>query len=265
MGVLYVMVFGRAVYNAPLYTIPTLVAVFVIISFINAGGCAINDYFDREADAISKPYRPIPAHRISPKGVLMYAAVTFFSGAALASYFNLLAFFIVLVEIILLVTYPSVFKRFSGLLANFLIGLASGFIAVFGEALLLGQISYLSLAFVPMAVAGGMQSNAFTDIVTQEGDAKAGYTTVAVKWGVRAAINIVIITSFFGVIFVYIPYILGIVGIAYAIVITISVFGWLYVVQSLIRKPTVANVKSMMWAAAFMALGPIALLAGAFL
>jgi geranylgeranylglycerol-phosphate geranylgeranyltransferase len=265
MGALYIMVLGRAVYNAPLYNIPILIAAFVIISLINAGGCAINDYFDREADALSKPYRPIPAGNISPKGVLAYTAVTFVIGAALAFYINFLSFVIVLGEILFLITYPSILKRLSGLLANFLMGLALGFIAVFCELLLLGHISYLSLAFVPMAIAGGMQANALMDIITLEGDAKAGYTTVAVTYGVSAAVAVVVTVSVVGIFFNYIPYVLGIVGVAFATVVTIEALGRLYIVQSLIRNPTVANVRSLMWTAAFMAFGPIGLLAGAFL
>jgi 4-hydroxybenzoate polyprenyltransferase and related prenyltransferases len=260
------MVLGRAVYNAPLYNVPILIIAFVIISLINAGGCAINDYFDREADALSKPYRPIPAGNISPKGVLEYTVVTFVIGAALAFYINFLAFVIVFGEILFLVAYPSILKQLSGLLANFLMGLALGFIAIFCELLLLlGHISYLSLAFVPMAIAGGMQANAFTDIVTVEGDAKAGYTTVAVTRGVSAAVAVVVTVSVIGIFFNYIPYVLGIVGVAFATVVTIEALGRLYIVQSLIRKPTVANVRSLMWTAAFMAFGPIGLLAGAFL
>ncbi|MFZ0010673.1 MAG: UbiA family prenyltransferase [Halobacteriota archaeon] len=265
LGVLYMMVFGRVVYNAPLYSIPLLIAAFVIVTLINAGGCAINDYFDRHADAISKPERPIPAGNISAAGALEYTAVTFVIGAALALYINLLAFVIVLFEILFFVTYPSVLKRASGLWANFLMGLAAGFIAVFGEALLLGHISYLSLAFVPMILAGGMQANAFKDIVTMEGDKKNGYTTVAVKRGVRTAVAVVVAVSVVDIMFNYVPYVLGIVGIAFAIVVTISAFARLYVIQSLIRKPTIANVRSLMWTMGFFAFVPAALLAGAFL
>ncbi|HYC20005.1 MAG TPA: UbiA family prenyltransferase, partial [Candidatus Bathyarchaeia archaeon] len=265
LGVLYMMVFGRVVYNAPLYNVPLLIAAFVIICLINAGGCAINDYFDRHADAISKPERPIPAGNVSAAGALEYAAVTFVIGAAVALYLNLLAFVIVVFEILFLVMYPSVFKRLSGLGANFLMGLAAGFIAVFGEALLLGHISYLSLSFVPMIIAGGMSANAFKDIVTVEGDKKNGYTTVAVKRGVRAAVAVVVAVSVLALFFNYIPYVLGVVGIAYAIVVTISAFARLYEIQSLIRKPTVANVRSLMWTMSFFAFVPIALLAGAFL
>lgn len=265
LGALFVMVFGRVIYNAPLYNIPVIIAAFVIIALINAGGCAINDYFDRDADAVSKPHRPIPAGRISPKGVLEYTAVTFVIGSVLVLFINFLAFVIVVVEMLFLVAYPSVFKHLSGLTANFLMGVATGLIAVFSEALLLGQISYLSLAFVPIYVVGGMQCNAFTDIVTTGGDAKVGYTTVAVTRGVRAAIAVVVATSLLGVFFVYIPYLLGIVGTAYAIIVTAAAFARLYVAQSLVRKPTVENVKGMMWAAGLMASDPLALLAAAFL
>jgi 4-hydroxybenzoate polyprenyltransferase len=168
-------------------------------------------------------------------------------------------------EILFLVTYPSVLKRLSGLLANFLTGLALRFIAVFCELLLLGHISCLSLAFVPMAIAGGMQANAFIHIATLEGDAKAGYTTVAVTHGVSAAVAVVVTISVIGIFFNYLPYVLEIVGVAFATVVTIEALGRLYVVQSLIRKPTVANVRSLMWTAAFIACGPMGLLTGAYL
>ncbi|MGZ4903157.1 MAG: UbiA prenyltransferase family protein, partial [Halobacteriota archaeon] len=265
LGALFVMVFGRVVYNAPLYNIPVILSAFVIISLINASGCTVNDYFDREADAISKPYRPIPAGDISSEGALQYAAVTFIVGTALALYISRLAFVIVLGEMLFLTMYPSIFKRLSGLVAGFLMGLALGFIPIFSEALLLGQISYLSLAFVPMTLVGGVQANVFTDIVTTRGDAKVGYTTVAVTRGIRTAIAVVVATSVWGIFLIYLPYVLGIVGFPYAVVITASAFGRFYIIQSLLRKPTVENVKCLKWTASFMASEPIALLAGAFL
>lgn len=90
------MMVSGAPYNAPLYNVSLLVAAFVVVALINAGGCAINDYFDREADALSKPERPILAGCIPRRGVLEYTAVMFGIGAVLALYLNLLAFVIVL-------------------------------------------------------------------------------------------------------------------------------------------------------------------------
>jgi len=267
MGVLFVMVFGRAVYNAPLYNVPLLIAAFVIISLLNAGGCAINDYFDREADAISKPNRPIPAGTISPAGALEYTAVTFVIAAALALYTNLLAFAIVVFVIILLVLYSPVFKRASGFLSNALIAFAVSLTAVFGEALVLGQISYLSLSFVPVLLAGSIGYNALHDITTVEGDIKAGYTTLAATRGTHAAIIAATFILILPVIFEYIPFILRIVGVAYAIVVTVSFVPIVIIVQSLLRRPGLANVSKQdkMLSEVIWIFLPISLLAGAFL
>jgi geranylgeranylglycerol-phosphate geranylgeranyltransferase len=266
LGVLYMMVFGRVVYNAPLYSIPLLIAAFAIVALINAGGCAINDYFDREADAISKPYRPIPAGTISPAGALEYTAVTFVIGVALALYINLLAFAVVVLAIILLVLYSPVFKQATGFFSNALIAFVSSLVAVFGEAILLGQISYFSLSFIPSFVAGGMAFNALKDIQTVEGDAKAGYTTLAVTRGVHAAIIAAALITILSGVLSYLPFILGVVGAAYAIVVTFQLALMVILVQSLLRKPDLANVRKQQntFGVSFV-LTLISLLAGAFL
>jgi geranylgeranylglycerol-phosphate geranylgeranyltransferase len=263
----YMMVFGRAAYNAPLYNIPVLIAAFVIISLLNAGGCAINDYFDREADAINKPNRPIPAGNISPRGALQYTAVTFAIGAALALYLNLLAFAIFVFWIILLVLYPPVFKRAAGFLSNVVIAFTESLIAVFGEALLLGHISYLSLSFVPELLAGSVGYNVLLDITTIKGDIKAGYTTLAATRGTHAAKAAGALILILPLIFAYIPFILGVVGIAYAIVVTITFVPMFIIIQSLLSRPGLANVsktEQIMRRAVWVFL-PISLLVGAFL
>ena len=40
---------------------------FLSMSFIASGGFAINDYYDRESDAVIKPKRPIPSGAVSYK------------------------------------------------------------------------------------------------------------------------------------------------------------------------------------------------------
>jgi geranylgeranylglycerol-phosphate geranylgeranyltransferase len=267
-GVFYMLVFGRAVYHAPLYNPLLLIAAFVIISLISAGGCAINDYFDREADAINKPNRPIPAGNISPRGALEYTVVTFVIGAALALYLNRLAFAIVVFNIILIVLYPPVFKRAAGFLSNALIAFVLCFIPIFGEVLLHGHISRLSLSFVPMLLAGSIGYNALLDVTTVEGDTKAGYTTLAATRGTHAAIvtaTLILVTA--PVIFAYIPFILGIVGIAYAIVQAITIVLLLIIIRPLISRPDPATasrteklLRNVLWVST-----PIALLGGAFL
>ena len=267
-AVSYMMVFGRAAYNAPLYDIPPLIAAFVIISLVSAGGCAINDYFDREADAINKPNRPIPAGNISPRGALQYTAVTFVIGAALALYLNLLAFAIFVFWVILLVLYVPVFKRAAGFLSNVVIAFTASLIPIFGEALLLGHISYLSLSFAPTLLAGSVGYNVLLDATTVKGDIKAGYTTLAATRGTHAAITtgaLIMLVS--PALFAYIPFILGIVGIAYAIVTTFYFALAVITIQPLFTRPdpAIASKAEKLLRRVVWVFLPISLLVGAFL
>ncbi len=262
------MVFGRAAYNAPLYDIPLLIAAFVIISLVSAGGCAINDYFDHEADAINKPNRPIPAGNISPRGALQYTAVTFVIGAALALYLNLLAFAIFVFWVILLILYVPVFKRAAGFLSNVVIAFTASLIPIFGEALLLGHISYLSLSFAPTLLAGSVGYNALLDATTVKGDIKAGYTTLAATRGTHAAIStgaLIMLVS--PALFAYIPFILGIVGIAYAIVTTFYFALAVITIQPLFSRPdpAIASKTEKLLRRVVWVFLPISLLVGAFL
>jgi hypothetical protein len=69
------------------------------------------------------------------------------------------------------------------------------------------------------------------------------------------------------VIFEYIPFILRIVGVAYAIVVTVSFVPIVIIVQSLLRRPGLANVSKQdkMLSEVIWIFLPISLLAGAFL
>jgi len=46
--------------------------VSLVMLFISSGGFAINDYFDRESEAIVYPERAISSNKISPLGVVQF-------------------------------------------------------------------------------------------------------------------------------------------------------------------------------------------------
>src|SRR5512140_3922444 len=63
----------------------TLVLIFFSMAFITSAGFAINDYFDRESDAIIKPKRPIPAGALSLKQVIAVSSVLFAVGLVMSA------------------------------------------------------------------------------------------------------------------------------------------------------------------------------------
>ena len=85
-GILFIITFQRGIPSVYLMGLVSLV-----LFFIPSGGFAINDYFDRESDAIVHPKRPIPPNQISPLGVVQFSTVMFLAGFIVALLINWLA------------------------------------------------------------------------------------------------------------------------------------------------------------------------------
>ena len=58
-------------------SIQTILLIFFSMAFITSAGFAINDYFDRESDAVIKPKRPIPSGALSLRQVVAISGLLF--------------------------------------------------------------------------------------------------------------------------------------------------------------------------------------------
>src|SRR5271169_254281 len=115
-------------------SIQTVLLIFFSMAFITSAGFAINDFFDRESDALIKPKRPIPSGALSLKQVVAVSGVLFAVGLIMASYINLLSFTIIAADSALLLIYSTLVKRKSGFVANVLIGILTGTAFMYGQA-----------------------------------------------------------------------------------------------------------------------------------
>ena len=169
-------------------SIPTLVLIFFSMAFITSAGFAINDYFDRESDAVIKPKRPIPSGALSLKQVITISGVLFSVGLVMAAYINWLSFAIIAVDSVLLLIYSILVKRKSGFVANVLIGILTGTAFLFGEATISvpPTISLISLSLYPIAF-GTIGGNVLRDVLSLEGDSKVGYPTLPQKIGITGS------------------------------------------------------------------------------
>src|SRR5512137_2479864 len=68
--------------------IQAAILIFLAVFLITGAGNAVNDYFDREIDAINRPNRPVPSGRITPPAALQLSIALFFSGCVLAGVVN---------------------------------------------------------------------------------------------------------------------------------------------------------------------------------
>ena len=156
--------------------------IFFSMACITSAGFAINDYFDKESDAIIKPKRPLPSGSLSLRQVIAVSTFLFALGLVLALLINWLSFGILLVDSVLLLIYSALVKKKSGFVANTLVGILTGTAFLYGEATVANTITLISLSLYPIAF-GTIGGNVLRDILSLEGDSKVGYPTLPQKIG----------------------------------------------------------------------------------
>ena len=183
---------------------------------ISSGGFAFNDYVDQESDVIVKSNRPIPSKNIAPWEALLSSIVLFAIGLFAAQRINWLCFALALMDTVLLVAYSTIIKKSAGFFGSFLMGFLIGTSFVYGEAALSGVITItsFSLSFMSMGSIGG---NILRDVLSLEGDLKAGYATLAAKRGPKFATKVGAVLFLLNAIASPIPYLVDAVGYAYLI------------------------------------------------
>jgi geranylgeranylglycerol-phosphate geranylgeranyltransferase len=221
----------------------TVLLIFFSMAFITSAGFSINDYFDRESDAVIKPRRPIPSGVLSLKQVVAISSFLFAAGLALAFLINWLSFLILLVDCILLVFYSALIKRKSGFAANVLVGLLVGTAFIYGEATSTQTISLVSLSLYPICF-GTIGGNILRDILSLEGDSKIGYPTLPQKIGNKGSVRVAALFFMLTAILAPLPFFLQFFGICYLSLITIWGILLFYASVRLITSQTTAeNVK----------------------
>ena len=160
------------------------------MAFITSAGFAINDYFDRESDAVIKPKRPIPSGALSLKQVVVISGVLFVVGLIMAFYINWLSFAIIAADSVLLLIYSTLVKRKSGFVANVLVGILTGTAFMYGEATISAPtVSLISLSLYPIAF-GTIGGNVLRDVLSLDGDSKIGYPTLPQKIGISNSVKV---------------------------------------------------------------------------
>ena len=169
----------------------TILLIFFSMAFITSAGFAINDYFDRESDAVIKPKRPIPSGALSLKQVVAVSGVLFALGLVMAALINWLSFAIIVVDSLLLLVYSYMVKRKSGFVANILVGILTGTAFMYGQATITNPaiVNLVSLSLYPIAF-GTIGGNVLRDIFSVEGDTKVGYPTLPQKIGSISAAKV---------------------------------------------------------------------------
>jgi len=157
---------------------------------LTAASMVINDYYDREIDAINEPNRPIPSGLIKPKEALNFAfvltAIGFAAALANAYLTDIFCFVMAVIAWIIFVTYTTVGKR-SGLPGNFLVSTCVSIPLVYGSYAIAGTMEPNVLIFAVMVFLSITGREITKGIVDVQGDRQQNVKTLAVRYGEKKA------------------------------------------------------------------------------
>jgi len=180
--------------------------VFLAVVLITGGGNAINDYFDRDIDAINRPRRPIPSGRLSPRWALTWSLVLFAAGCATAGALNRLCLILALTNSALLIIYARHLKG-TPLAGNISVAYLTGSTLLFGglsmgaEQVLASPIPVLSI----LAALATLGREIEKDIEDLEGDRRKGARTLPIVAGEAFSSRLAAAAVTLAVLFSYLP------------------------------------------------------------
>jgi geranylgeranylglycerol-phosphate geranylgeranyltransferase len=200
-----------------LTTAPRPLAVAVLATWLATGaGNAINDYFDRDIDAINNPNRPIPRGAVEPRRALWFSVLLFLGAIAFALTLPLVAILIAAVNLIGLIAYTEVFKGTPGA-GNALVAYLGGSTFLFGAAavnnVLAGVVLFL------LAALSTFSREVIKDVEDVAGDREEGLVTLPIAIGERAALLVGAAVLIAAVLASPVPYLTGLFGLPYLAVV----------------------------------------------
>lgn len=211
--------------------------------FLQAAADVINDYFDREIDAINIPDRPIPRGDISPKEAILLFIIFTLIGLTLsfplgleclifASFFWALSFI-----------YNAKLKA-TGLLGNIIVSMCVAAPFLFGGLVSTKSFPPILLIFSLLAFLANTGREINKGIVDIEGDKTKNIKTVAIAFGPKTAAWAAAILYLSAVVLSPLPYMLGLLGLSYLILV-VFVTDLLFIIftVSLLRDYSPQNAK----------------------
>ena len=190
---------------------------------LTAASMAINDYYDRDIDAINEPKRPIPSGLIKPKEALTFAFALTVIGFVTASLTSIPCFLIAILAWSIFVLYTTVGKR-SGFPGNLLVSTCVIIPFIYGSAVA-NTFELNVLFFVLMAFLSNTGREITKGIVDVQGDKLRNIRTLAVSYGEKTAAVVAVLFYLCAVLLTPIPWLLGIVSFWFVPFVALTDFG----------------------------------------
>lgn len=212
----FAVIVGAAISNSKGLLTNWLNLIFGFITgfLLTAASMVINDYYDREIDAVNEPDRPIPSGVIKPMEALSFAVILATLGlitAFLTGFTNLFCLLTAILFLLISIVYVTWGKR-TGLFGNFMVSACVSAPFIYGGLAVGNIVPLKTWIFVALVLLANTGREITKGIVDVPGDSVRNVKTLAVLFGERKA---ALASAFFylsAVALTPIPWVLGLVS-----------------------------------------------------
>lgn len=155
----------------------------------------INEWFDRDVDAVNEPQRPIPSGRVSARQVFVTIAALSVIAIGLGLYLGAQVALLTGIGMILAVLYsvPPVRAKRNGWFGNTLVGFSYEGLPWIAGSVTFAALSWPSAAMAAMFSFGTIGIMAVNDFKSMAGDRQFGIRTLPVMYGAWGAAWLIIL------------------------------------------------------------------------
>ena len=213
----------------------SLISAFLTGFTMSGAAMAINDYYDREIDAVNEPQRAIPSGRISPRAAVIFTG--FLSFVALASSYMISteALLIAVFAWVVMMVY-SMWGKKTGFPGNLMVSVSVALPFMYG-GIMTGSLA-ASLSFSGIAFLANTGREITKGIVDVDGDKLEGVRTIAVTRGEKNAARVASLFFLSAVLVSIYPVYTNLVSFWYIPFVAITDLGLIYSSYQVMHDPT---------------------------
>lgn len=216
----------------------SLVLAFMTGFTLTGSAMVINDYYDREIDAVNEPKRPLPSGEVKPSEALIYAVLLSLIGLATAYLTSIPSLGIALFSWFVMMVYSAWGKR-AGFVGNLMVSTCIALPFIYG-GVIVGNVS-TSLLFSALAFLSNTGREVTKGIVDVEGDKISGVKTVAASFGSDKAAYLASTFYLVAVLASMAPLFLKLVSIWYIPFVSVTDLGLVYGAITILRDHSREN------------------------
>jgi len=213
----------------------SLIFAFLTGFSMSGAAMAINDYYDREIDAINEPQRAIPSGRISPSAAVAFTGLLSFIGLTSSYMISTEALLIAVFAWVVMMVY-SMWGKKTGFPGNLMVSVSVALPFMYG-GIMTGSMA-ASLSFSGIAFLANTGREITKGIVDVDGDRREGVQTIAVTSGEKNAAVAASIFFLSAVLVSIYPVYSNIVSFWYIPFVAITDMGLIYSSYQVVSDPT---------------------------